>query len=854
MKTSLSRRAPASALAGLVVAGLIATAIPAASAADAAYQPYGSAALLTVGSHQYYDVYGNAARDISEPSLFLRDVLNSTVPAAGTRSLTDLWRDLARTIYFTSVPINTIALYAGNLGTGAITWRDGPVTEASSLAAVDQQIRSGMAVPDPFAKNADLANNTTSQTVFYQLRSAQGSLGKAAIAVIYYDFRLGYLNAGSQMQAAPPGPDNKVTTGTPDVSYSGGVQNQSSVPVQASQSLQQTTTQEITNSVSSTEQYSHTQALEYTTELTTPLSGLVGGGKESLKLALSATELFGTTTSSSTTNSTSTTGGGTVSMALPPHTGALISQSTSRSTFLVRYDYPVAVQYKVKMAAYGYVPSTFSAQGLTLTTFGDNPGGDAFAADNLQARYQNKTVAGYESTHGTGLDWATIDRTGARATDASETTFRGMFGDTTLYNYTQMMDRLINVRPMSLTGGVLSGTSTTIASNVAAITPLYPLERVTTTQQRSITLAPGDQLYTDDIPLRGINRYYVDYYGFNPVRGHWVVLDSSGMPAPTSPVAQLHTNPLTGTTQLDAGGTPGTVYLKYLITDGFYTYGDQTGAATTNADLAGTAVVPITVNYKPFTGAIAVSGSLTGYVDDPALTISGPLATVITDQSGLQVDRPVTWQAQELASSGVQVVDNKITFTTAGTFHVRAVVDGVYSPWVAVTALPKRALASIVIADPAKVLNVTLTKGGSATVDLTQLSVVAKDQYNDPFPLSSSTWIPSGTGLSVQGTVLTVSARGTFSVALASGTVRSNSLQVKASLVRRELRFNTAGGQVVAPRTVADGSVVALWKYRTKRPGYTFTGWYADPSHSKRLTKIAVTADTTVYAGWRVAP
>ena len=95
-----------------------------------------------------------------------------------------------------------------------------------------------------------------------------------------------------------------------------------------------------------------------------------------------------------------------------------------------------------------------------------------------------------------------------------------------------------------------------------------------------------------------------------------------------------------------------------------------------------------------------MSGSLTGYVGDPALTISGALTPVLTDTTGLHVDRPVTWQAQELASAGVQVVDNTISFTAAGTFHVRAVVDGVYSPWIAVTALPKRALTSIVIADP----------------------------------------------------------------------------------------------------------------------------------------------------------
>ncbi len=850
MKSSVSRRRSTPALAGAVVAGLLATALPITARADTAYQPYGSAQLLTVGSHQYYDVYGTQARDISEPSVFLRQVLADTVPGAGVNSLATLWGDLGRTIFFSDKTRENSAILAADGSTGTMPWVNGPVTEASSVAAVDQQVRTSLGFIDGLGTNSDLTGNTATQTVFYQLKSAQGSLGgKVGIALIYYDFKLGYLNAGDQMTSAPPGPDNQVTTGAPDVSYSGGVQNASSVPVQASQSLQQTTTQEIQNSVTTTEQYSHTQALEYTTALTTPLSGLIGGGSETIKLALNATELFGQATTNSTTSSTSTTAAGAVSMALPPHTGALISQSTTRSTFLAKYDYPVAVQYKVKVVGYWGYQVSFNDQ--TLTTFGDNPAGVAFAADNLQSRYQNRNVAGYEATHGSGLDWAAVDRTGVRATDPAETIFRKFFGNTDSYNYTQMMDRLINVRPMSLTGGVLSGTSTTIASNVAAITPLYPLQRVTTTQQRAITLTPGDQLFTDDIPLRGIDRYYVDYYGFNPVLGHWIVLDSTGAPAPTSPVAQLNTNPVTGTTTLDAGTTPGTVYLKYLIDDGVYTYADQSGPATTNADLTGTAVVPVTVNYKPFTGSIAVTGSLTGYVGDPALTISGPLKAVLSDSTGMQVDRPVTWQAQELPSSGVQVVDNKISFTSTGTFHVRAVVDGVYSPWVAVTARPQRKLVSIVIADPLKVLNVTLTKGGSATVDLTKLSVVAKDQYKQPFPLSASTWIPSGSGLRVRGTTLTVTAAGSFGLALKSGTVLSNSLPVRATLLRRQLRFNTAGGQVLAPRTFADGKVVDLGNYQTKRTGYTFTGWYTDASLTQRVGKFAILADTTVYAGWR---
>lgn len=144
-----------------------------------------------------------------------------------------------------------------------------------------------------------------------------------------------------------------------------------------------------------------------------------------------------------------------------------------------------------------------------------------------------------------------------------------------------------------------------------------------------------------------------------------------------------------------------------------------------------------------------------------------------------------------------------------------------------------------------------MIKGGSAKVDLTKLSVVAKDQYNTPFPLATSTWVPSGTGLSVRGTVLTVTAAGTFRLILKSGTLRSNSLPVRATLVRRQLRFNSGGGQVVAPRTFADGRVVDLANYSTKRPGYTFTGWYADASLTSRLAKVSLKADTTFYAGWR---
>lgn len=841
--------------------------LPTSRAAGADYQPYGSASLLTVGSHQYYDVYGTQPRDISEPSLFLRQVLEAPVPQGYQDSLADRWSQLGKAIHLATAGGRTRVgnvTRGENLGNGKSNWRSTGLIEASSLAAADQQLRDYVGV-GTHASNSDLSESTVSQTVFYQFASANNTTSddttafRAGYAVIFYGFTLGYLNAGDQMTQAAPGPDNQVTTGTPDVSYAGGVQNQSSVPVTATQSLAQSTAQALQNTVTNTKQYTFGETIEYSTELTTPLKDIIGGGKETLKLAFNAQQMFATATASSTTTTTTTTATGQVALALPAHTGALLSQATTRSTFVAKYDYPVAVQYKVKVVAYSSTLNMFSGDPLshyewsdqTLTTFGDNPAGVGFAADNLEARRVNRGIAGYETSHGSGLDWIAVDDTAHAAT----TDLSLWFGDTSSFHYDWALMSLITHRPMSLTGGVLTGTSTTIASNVTGIAPLYPLARVTTTQQRPLTMTVGDVLYTGDLPLAGVDRYNVGYYGFNPDLGHWVVVNSAGTPVPTSSVAQLGTNALTGVTTLQAGQTPGTVYLKYLINDGVYRSGDMTGPGTTNANLVGTAVIPVVVNAKPFAGSITVRGKLTGYVGDPALTITGRLVPTVSDPTGQQVSRPVVWEQQELSSLGVQVAANKISFTRTGTFHVRAVVDGVRSPWIAVTALPKRHLASITIADPMHLLTTQLRKGGSYRVDLSRLTVVGRDQYGARFALPTKVWAASGgRAISVRGSVATVTAPGTYSIAVTSGRVRSNVLKVSATLMRHVVTFDSRGGTRFRSITVYDGTLVNLAGRRPVRRGYVFLGWYSDKALKHRVHRFNATSNVTLYASWYRLP
>ena len=66
-----------------------------------------------------------------------------------------------------------------------------------------------------------------------------------------------------------------------------------------------------------------------------------------------------------------------------------------------------------------------------------------------------------------------------------------------------------------------------------------------------------------------------------------------------------------------------------------------------------------------------------------------------------------------------------------------------------------------------------------------------------------------------------------------------------------KVTFDTMGGSAVAAQTVAENKTVTKPKDPTK-DGYTFTGWYADSECKTAFDfKTAITADITLYAGWK---
>ncbi len=68
-----------------------------------------------------------------------------------------------------------------------------------------------------------------------------------------------------------------------------------------------------------------------------------------------------------------------------------------------------------------------------------------------------------------------------------------------------------------------------------------------------------------------------------------------------------------------------------------------------------------------------------------------------------------------------------------------------------------------------------------------------------------------------------------------------------------DLIFNTDGGEEMAPMNVGAGTTVSLKDYVPTKDGYKFIGWFDTPDFYTLIDTITPSADTTIYAKWRVA-
>lgn len=598
------------------------------------------------------------------------------------------------------------------------------------------------------AKNSTLWDDTDVDDIFWMVTGAYKTSGTnkkghyQALGVLFSDFTITTILPGDDgdfYQSSTSDPVAGTTT------YASNVKNMTNVPVSAQQEISNTTSTTATSEINGSKAYGFEESVEvgYEHELF--------GGKGHVNLSFTASQTIENGWSEEKSCSDEQTTSYNVSVELPAYTNVMMKQSTSETTTTTKYNCPVALNFTVTIVEYTLDPSSNNASCKTqvLATFGAN------ARKDLNKR----GVIEYTLTDPNGIVW--------------ETLYKNHNGLKSIVE-----DKLTATAPMASAGATFTVVDKSVTSEISGLAPVYALSVIKSAKDTmEYNLTSGDYLYVDTIELEGLNAQNAAYYGFNQDKGHWILVGEDEKELTNSSVATLETNPVTGHTKLIAGQTTGRVYLKYLIDEDVYSTAEKPDVYRKNANLDSTAMIEVNVSAEQFKGAVCVTGTLTGIVGDPAKSIEGTdgLTVTVEDPTGKEVSRPVVWEAKELASKGIKVEDNMISFTKEGTFHIRAKTGNVYSEWVEVTALPARALSVIQIPETA-----SFDYKNQQTLDLNGLTISYKDQYGADWTgaIPALTWTCDNKDATIEAGVLTVPSAGVYTVTASAGDITSNTLTI----------------------------------------------------------------------------
>ena len=765
-------------------------------------------------------------------SLFIQDMLSAKNDVLDGKSTAALWQYLAYCIQdvqgrgtstgkfktqFDNVIPYGLAYNTGSTGTysanrsngdNSYNVRSSGLVYANSMSAAADAMESQMFSwyrnsgggrndkyrDDPsdgaIRKNETLRDDAEQGDVYWMVTGAYKTSGTnkkghyQALGVLFSDFSVTTIlpeDSGEFYQSTE-------IEDTPDsTTYASSVKNMTDAQVSAQQEISNTTSSTATSEINGSKSYGFEESINLGYEVTALNS------KFSVGIGFTASQTIENGWSEEKSCSDEQTTTYNVSVELPPYTNVMMKQTSGKTTTTTNYNCPVALNFTVTIVEYTLDPSDNNAacQTQVLATFGAN------ARKDLNQR----GVIEYTLTDPNGIRWSDLYNAHSELWSLVE-------------------NKLTATAPMASTGAKFTAVYKTVNNEVSGLAPIYALSIVKTANDiMEYNLSSGEYLFVDSIGLEGLNARNAAYYGFNPDKGHWILVGEDGQELTGSSVASLETNPVSGHTKLVAGQEAGTVYLKYMIDENCYATAERPTVCTKNDELSSTAMIEVNVSETPFTdGSIEISGTLSGIVGDPAKLIEGPdgLTVEIEDATGLEISRPVVWEAKELASKGIKVEDNQISFTKEGTFHVRATTGKVQSGWYEVKALPARELAVIQIPDTAD-----FDYKDQQTLNLADLTISYKDQYGaDWASIPTLTWTCNDEGVTIsEAGVLTVPSAGVYTVTASAGDITSNTLTITVtdssatidSMTPTTKSLTASGGDVeftITGTNLSDGIVV----------------------------------------------
>lgn len=606
---------------------------------------------------------------------------------------------------------------SGLVGNTKVNWkRIGSVglQQSPSMAEAEKSIRNEVASAGEIdnadiksfvsrTENTALKNTNSSSPVFFDTsllkfyHTANGSEKNPDVVLgtanVFYDFKLHYLNTPDARSALSESSEiiGNQEIKTPELSYSpmasssspkhvAAAENATSLPVEMSQSISSSTETTVENSWEKSKEIGFEEMIGG--ETTVEAGVIFAKATQAFKLEFKASQAFTSTEGSSTSNTTTSERSNDITVPLPPYTALMLEQSESNASLTTKYDYPVAVTYKVKVCAI-----VAECRGIdtfintTIANFGRNVNEHTSAIDNLKQRVETYT-GGFEKTYGDDLPDDVIH--GLNSTSGS---------GNVIGNY---YNSLINLRPMSVTGADMTVNAKSVNSKVYGVSPISPLNKISLDKVETLKMTEDDELYVDNITLNAYNTAGAPYYGFHESKGEWELVDEDGNPY-TGDLVSLKTDKITGYKTLTANKGNGTVYLKYVIDDNTYTSADQIELYgidsnlhyTKNADLAQTAALKINVADKVRDIRVSAKGELTGYVDDDPINLEDSDLDVRVYENDMIQDFPIEWEAQDQrATAGIKIEANRLSFTKPGEYNIRAKYNNQASDWITVKALP----------------------------------------------------------------------------------------------------------------------------------------------------------------------
>lgn len=398
----------------------------------------------------------------------------------------------------------------------------------------------------------------------------------------------------------------------------------------------------------------------------------------------------------------------TISVPLPAHTGIKVNVDVTDIKTTIPYKGAVRIKYKTRiLSVSGYQRDGSNQYHEWKDCWYNNYtfGRDGFSAvEDLDARITNRDVQGYDPDK---LDMKTL--------------YQGEFK--------AGADSLLAGQPVAPYFGDFHYTSKNTIITPQKVYPLYALDRLVPDKE-DVTLYELQEMRLDDISIKALDEYDVDWYGFNArLSGQWTVVDEDLNDA--SEYAEITKN---------RNGYPVLKALK--PSDGkvlFLRYAPNSDIQTTqnfNSELIELTINPVKLS------SVTLEGSFEPiYLNDGSNTadVSG-LTVTAKDEDGN--DFPVTnvkWYAEESEGITVDETTGDISFSEPGTYQIYAVVNGTESNRVVLQVLPARYLAELSVTGtiPDLIYNDDTAK----SFDLSSLEITAKDQYGQDMALDSSKYL-----------------------------------------------------------------------------------------------------------------